>query len=111
MAVDVRLAGLYAYVLHQVIDDLFILLQLQPPGVVYRQWDALLRELAGLFRHRLPLTRRGKAPLEDLVDQRALADPRAAGDENVHGPDLMGGFADAAFDHAQDVFRVFEAVQ
>ena len=53
---------------------------------------------------------RRKAPLEDLVNQRALADPRTAGNEDVDGTDLMGGFADVTFDHAQDILGV-EAVE
>ena len=47
--VDVRLRGLDAYEIRQFIDDLPVLLQLQPPGVVNRQRYALLGDPAGLF--------------------------------------------------------------
>ena len=57
--VHVGLRGLRAYEVRQLVDDLPVLLQLQSPGVVYRQRDSLLRNSAGLFRDRLPLPRRG----------------------------------------------------
>ena len=75
---DVRLAGLRLHEFLQLVDDLLILLQLQPPGVEYPQRDALLRVVASLLRDRLALPRLGEPPLKDLVYQRALADARCA---------------------------------
>ena len=98
------------YEFHQLIDDLPILLELEPSGVIYRQRHTLPGPLASLSGDRPPLSGSGELALKHLVDQRALPNAGAASDQYVESAHRPFGLFDTSTDHRQDVLRPRGAV-
>jgi hypothetical protein len=67
------------------------------------EWNAFLDDLAGVVGDRAAVAGLGEVALEDAVNERALADASAAGDEDVGMAALANGLVEGFLGQAADV--------
>ena len=88
------LLGALLYQLRQLAERLVEVGHLQAARVPDRERNTFLRDTACRLRDRLSLTRRCQPAVEEAVNERALADTGAAGDEHVDVSKVASCFVD-----------------